>query len=218
MVARAAEGNCSVFCKNGLKELDDVITDYLKLAIIYDNSPSNTKYCVQNMLKELQETPRGKRFLECQTLEQICAIWELGDYCRKKQLEYQSKGMLSRREITPDMFNSCAKKLKLENNEDLAIEQIKCAFIRVNFPTDPDLPKSKLIKYCGQNKLKVPTYKIINEDKLFRAIATLNGKKYSSSYWEKNKRFAEQGAALACCVALGLIDKQTLIDNGSILE
>lgn len=35
---------------------------------------------------------------------------------------------------------------------------------------------------------------------------------------EKNKRFAEQGAALACCVALGLIDKQSLIDNGSILE
>lgn len=71
MVARAAEGNCSVFCETGMKDLEDVITDYLKLAIDYDNSPSNTKYCVQNMLKELQETMRGKRFLECQTLEQI---------------------------------------------------------------------------------------------------------------------------------------------------
>lgn len=71
MIARAAEQNCSIFCKQGLKQLDDVIVDYLKLAVDYDNSPSNTKYCVQNMLKELQETPRGKRFLECQTLEQI---------------------------------------------------------------------------------------------------------------------------------------------------
>lgn len=71
MVARAAEANYSIFNKQGLKELDEVIKDYLKLTVDYDNSPSNTKYCVQNMLKELQETPRGKRFLECQTLEQI---------------------------------------------------------------------------------------------------------------------------------------------------
>lgn len=75
MVARAAEGNCSIFCPDGLKDLDEVIVAYLKLAVDYDNSPSNTKYCVQNMLKELQETPRGKRFLECQTLEQIWLVF-----------------------------------------------------------------------------------------------------------------------------------------------
>lgn len=71
MIARAAQGNCSIFRTNGMKELDDVIKDYLKYAVDYDNSPNNTKYCVQNMLKELQETPMGKKFLECQTLEQI---------------------------------------------------------------------------------------------------------------------------------------------------
>lgn len=51
--------------------MDTVIEEYLKLAVDYDNSPANTKYCVQNILRELQETPRGKQFLECQTLEQI---------------------------------------------------------------------------------------------------------------------------------------------------
>lgn len=71
MIGRCAEGNCSIFRSDGMRELDLVIKDYLKLAVDYDNSPSNTKYCVQNMLKELQETPRGKKFLECQTLEQI---------------------------------------------------------------------------------------------------------------------------------------------------
>ncbi|XP_060517088.1 tRNA-dihydrouridine(20) synthase [NAD(P)+]-like isoform X2 [Cylas formicarius] len=216
MIARAAEGNCSIFCKNGLKDLETVILHYLKYAIDYDNSPSNTKYCVQNMLKELQETPRGKKFLECQTLEQICSIWGLGSYCRKKQLEYQSKGLLGRREITPDLFRSAPKKLKIDEEND--IYQIKCAFIRVNFVEDIDLPKSKLITYCGKNKLKTPSYQVINEDKLFRAIVTVNGRKYGSSYWEKNKKFAEQGAALACCCALGLIDRQTLVNNGSILE
>lgn len=71
MLARAAEWNCSIFRKEGLLPMDDVIKAYLKYSVDYDNSPSNTKYCVQNILKELQETPRGKTFLECQTMEQI---------------------------------------------------------------------------------------------------------------------------------------------------
>ncbi|XP_066140987.1 tRNA-dihydrouridine(20) synthase [NAD(P)+]-like [Euwallacea fornicatus] len=217
MIARAAEANCSIFCQDGMKHLEDVIVAYLKLAVDYDNSPSNTKYCVQNMLKELQETPKGKRFLECQTLEQICSIWHLGGYCRQRQLEFQAKGMLGRREISPDMFNESPKRSKLDAVEDLDVYAVKCAFIRVNFH-DPDLPKSRLISYCGKNKLKVPKYKIINKDKLFRAIVTVDERRYTSSYWEKNKRFAEQGAALSCCVGLGLIDRTTLVTNGSILE
>ncbi|XP_050306903.1 tRNA-dihydrouridine(20) synthase [NAD(P)+]-like isoform X2 [Anthonomus grandis grandis] len=154
MVARAAESNCSIFCKSGVKDLEVVIKDYLKLAIEYDNSPSNTKYCVQNMLKELQETPRGKKFLECQTLEQICSIWGLGEFCRKKQLEFQSKGMLGRREVTPDMFTDRPnKKIKMQD-DDHDVFQLKCAFIRVNFAKDIDLPKSKLITYWQWPPLK----------------------------------------------------------------
>lgn len=71
MIARAAQWNCSIFRKEGLLPIDDVIKAYLKYSVDYDNSPSNAKYCVQNILRELQETPRGKKFLECQTLEQI---------------------------------------------------------------------------------------------------------------------------------------------------
>ncbi|CAH0557590.1 unnamed protein product [Brassicogethes aeneus] len=215
MIARAAESNCSIFRKEGLKKLDDVICDYLKICVDYDNSPNSTKYCVQNMLKELQETPRGKKFLECQTLEQICSIWHLGDYCRQKQLEYQSKGLLSRREVTPDMFDPHPKRQKVENDD---VIKIKCAFIRVNYSSDPELPKSKIIGHCQKNRLKNPTYETINKDKLFRAVCHYQGKKYSSSYWEKNKRFAEQGAALVCAVSLGLIEKEQLVKDGSILE
>lgn len=71
MIARTAQENCSIFSPEGLKPLDEIITEYLTYAVDFDNSPSNTKYCVQNILKELQETPRGKQFLECQTLQQI---------------------------------------------------------------------------------------------------------------------------------------------------
>uniref|UniRef100_A0A6P7H2Z5 tRNA-dihydrouridine(20) synthase [NAD(P)+]-like n=1 Tax=Diabrotica virgifera virgifera TaxID=50390 RepID=A0A6P7H2Z5_DIAVI len=218
MVARTAQYNCSIFRKDGLIAMDEVIVEYLKNCIDYDNSPSNTKYCVQNMLRELQETPRGKKFLECQTLEQICNIWNLGDYCRQKYLDYQSQGIFGRREIAPDTLDPQRKKRKTELDDENVDVCLNCAFIRVNYTEDPQLPKSKLIAYCGKNKFSNPKYKVYNEDKLFRAVVSLNEKKYSSSYWEKNKKFAEQGAALVACVALELIDKDQLIKDGSILE
>ncbi len=71
MVARAAQYNPSVFRKSGILPLDDVIKAYLRYAIDYDNCFPNTKYCVQSMLRDLQDTPRGKRFLETQNLQQI---------------------------------------------------------------------------------------------------------------------------------------------------
>lgn len=71
MVARAAQQNVSVFRKAGTMPLDDVIVAYLKKSIKYLHQPTKTKYCVQGMLRELQETPRGRLFLDSQTLEQI---------------------------------------------------------------------------------------------------------------------------------------------------
>jgi tRNA-dihydrouridine synthase 2 len=71
MIARAAQWNVSIFRKDGPLQMDDLIKEYLKLAIEFDNSATNTKYCVQMILRDQQETPRGKRFLETQTLEQI---------------------------------------------------------------------------------------------------------------------------------------------------
>lgn len=74
MLARAAEWNCSIFSQKGKMCIDTIIRQYLKYAIDYDNSPANTKYCIQNILKELQDTPRGKKFLEAQTMEQIRSV------------------------------------------------------------------------------------------------------------------------------------------------
>jgi len=71
MLARAAQWNCSVFRKEGPLPMENVIKAYLKYAVDYDNSPSNTKYCVQNILRELQDSPLGRKFLDAQTLEQI---------------------------------------------------------------------------------------------------------------------------------------------------
>lgn len=81
------------------------------------------------------------------------------------------------------MLDPKSKRKKIEIDNEIVDVVIKCAFIRVNYVEDPDLPKSRLLKYCGKNKFPVPKYKVFKEDKLFRAIVIVNDKKYSSSFW-----------------------------------
>lgn len=81
-----------------------------------------------------------------------------------------------------------------------------------------DLPKSILHLYAAKNDKDLPKYETQQEDRLFRTTLTFDGKKYRSSYWEKNKKFAEQGAALVCIFHLRLVNEESLIQNGSILR
>lgn len=69
MVARAAQWNCSIFRPSGKLPVDQVISEYLKYSIDYDNVYGNTKYCVQMMLRELQDSPKGKQLLGSQDAE-----------------------------------------------------------------------------------------------------------------------------------------------------
>ncbi|XP_063358527.1 tRNA-dihydrouridine(20) synthase [NAD(P)+]-like isoform X1 [Cydia amplana] len=216
MLARAAEWNCSIFRKEGLLPMETVIKEYLKLAVDYDNSPSNTKYNVQNILRELQETPRGRQFLECQTLEQICDIWDLGQYCQEKQSQYQKMGIQGRWQVTPEDLEPPHKKQKVIDDLD-GVQQMKVCFIRGNFD-DLNLPKARLHAWARKNGHDLPVYDTKQVTKLFRTIITFNGKKYTSSFWEKNKKFAEQGAALVCLFYLGLVTEEELLQLGSIIK
>lgn len=215
MLARAAEWNCSIFRPNGKLPIDTVIEEYIKYSINYDNAPANSKYCIQNILRELQETPRGKKFLEAQTMEQISSIWDLGKYCKEKQEELRGLGLITRRDVEPIAIEPRLKKPKLHQMENVVM--LSCAFLRSIFPSDVDLPKTKLLMWTRKNRLKQPIYDTVQEDKLFQSVVTVDGKKYSSSYWEKNKKWAEQSAALVCLVTLGLLDADMLKESGCIL-
>ncbi|CAB3231091.1 unnamed protein product [Arctia plantaginis] len=217
MLARAAEWNCSIFRKEGLLPMDTVIKEYLKLAVDYDNSPSNTKYCVQNILRDLQETPRGRKFLDCQTLEQICDIWELGEYCHEKQSKYQKMGIQGRWQVCPHELEPPQKRIKMAETDLVGVIQMKVCFIRANF-NDRNMPKAKLHGWAGKNGHNLPVYETQQVEKLFRTILTFNDKKYTSTFWEKNKKFSEQGAALVCMFHIGLVTEEELIKFGSIIK
>lgn len=179
------------------------------------------------MLRELQETPRGKQFLECQTLEDICEIWSMGKYCRTKQVLFQEQGNQGRREVVPGVVRKTSslgddgdaanppKRFKLI--EDGVIER-NVVYFRTHYATVPELPKSVLYSHAHYTHHLPPVYETQQVDRLFRAVVLYDGVKYSSSYWEKNKKNAEQGAALVCILTLGLIDEEVLVKRGAILK
>uniref|UniRef100_A0A6Q2YV83 DRBM domain-containing protein n=1 Tax=Esox lucius TaxID=8010 RepID=A0A6Q2YV83_ESOLU len=71
MVARAAMWNPSVFRSQGLLAVEEVMKEYLKYAVRYDNHAFNTKYCLCQILREKVESPLGKQLLSAQTNEEI---------------------------------------------------------------------------------------------------------------------------------------------------
>ncbi|EDW82749.2 uncharacterized protein Dwil_GK10156 [Drosophila willistoni] len=220
MVARAAQLNVSIFRRDGLLPMDEIITKYLRLCVDYDNAPHNAKYCVQSILRELQETPRGKLFLQCQTLQQICEIWQLGDYCRRRQLELKEQGNVGRAEVQPAKRQKLQQELEEEDEKDRLAGLIcrHVAFLRSTYQSDTELPKTRLYVHAGRLSKSPPAYETKQCDKLFRAVCLFDGQRFSSTFWEKNKKQAEQGAALVALLHMGQMDEEMLRHNGSLIR
>ena len=61
-----------LFCrKEGLLPLEEVIRDYIQLAVDCDNNTSNTKYCVSQMLQSAMEEKDGRALLAAANMRQI---------------------------------------------------------------------------------------------------------------------------------------------------
>lgn len=102
-------------------------------------------------------------------------MWNLDDYCRKKQLDFREKGMLGRRELQA----IGTKRRRLSGD----VIQLRCIFLRNLYPEDTDLPKTKLLVWARKQGLKQPQYNTVQIDKLFQSVVTLGHNNYSSSCW-----------------------------------
>lgn len=158
------------------------------------------------------------------------------EYCRAKQLEFQEKGIQGRRQLKPSDLIIEGPRIKRQKTDGV-LAQHNVVFVKGIYNSEFQiylkkkqfsnklfcvsaltLPKSLLHSYALRNDKDLPTYEIEREDKLFRAVICFENIKYASTYWEKNKKIAEQGAALVCLLELGIVSKQTLIENGSLLR
>lgn len=208
MLCRVAEWNASVFRPEGKLGIEEVIKTYICIALETNTPFNNTKYTIQNMLRDQQESPFGKKFLASQTMEDICELWDLRDKFiamgRHTQLDlYRTWGVAGKSVRDNDENLPSAKRSKLEVEELKGVMVVPdCIFIRGHYPTNQDLPKCMLLTWTRLNRVRQPTYEIECSEKRFRAVVKVGDKRFMTNLWEKNKKQAEQAAAMACVKAM----------------
>ncbi|NXE62528.1 DUS2L synthase, partial [Calcarius ornatus] len=195
MIARAAMWNPSVFRKEGFCPLKDVMQDYIKYAVRYDNHYTNTKYCLCQMLREQLETTQGKKLHAAQSTQEICEAFEMGDFYEETTAIFEAKK------------TSLETKVQDEDDqmEDPDVIKMAVRFDKREYP--PQItPKMYLLEWCRKEKHPQPVYETVQRplDRLFCSVVTVAERKYRSTLWDKSKKLAEQAAAIVCLRTLGV--------------
>lgn len=110
----------------------------------------------------------------------------MAEYCQSKAKEYRDMGYTGRFHVNPSAAKEEGGDMpsKKSKNFDSDAIVMRCAFIRSNYSENlADWPKTKLFKWAADNNKESPAYETWNEDKLFRSVVTIDGQKYSSSFW-----------------------------------
>lgn len=191
MVARAAMWNPSIFSQKGTEPLDDVIRNYLKYAVQFDSPLPSAKYCVQQMLHEELDLQRGRTLLSAASVRDICAIWGLADY-------YDN--VISSREIKRLELGTSESQYKTRVEPDgSTIVEMDCKYDR-RMCKNGLSPKFVLYQWAVRHKYDAPKYETVchPSDRMFRSILTFQNQKYTSTMWDKSKKFSEQASADVC--------------------
>ncbi|XP_040981737.1 tRNA-dihydrouridine(20) synthase [NAD(P)+]-like isoform X3 [Aquila chrysaetos chrysaetos] len=195
MIARAAMWNPSIFRKEGLFPLKEVMQDYIKYAVRYDNHYTNTKYCLCQMLREQLETTQGKKLHAAQSTQEICEAFEMADFYEETTAIFEAKKTSSETETQGED----------DQMEDPDVIKMAVRFDKREYP--PQItPKMYLLEWCRKEKHPQPVYETVQRplDRLFCSVVTVAEQKYRSTLWDKSKKLAEQAAAIVCLRALGV--------------
>lgn len=200
MLARAAQWNPSIFRKEGRLSASEVITEYIKLAINFDNNFGNTKYCLQRLLHEDTTSTEALQLLHAKEMLEICEIWNLTSY-------YEDAVQRRTHKMETMKDNENEKRKRKRSNLSSEITEMKVKYLRKLY-TGGVTPKGILLEWSRRNSIKQPTYETIEreEDRWFKSVVVVGDKKYSSTEWEGSKKAAEQAAAIVCLQSMGVHD------------
>lgn len=234
MLARASESNPSIFRKEGMLPLDDVIRSFMRYSILFDNHVANVKYVVQHMLSSLQASGRGQQLISASELKQIYAIWNMDAFYeevreqRNREKIYKSSGysLLEERSIKrfkreeggeeededggkSGASGSNGKENASNGENDVTEECIQ--FLKSRFRPD-SMPKQLLNNFSNYKLSIRPEYRTMVLERKFYTEVRVEGRKFRSTFLEKNKRNAEQAAALIACLHYHLIEREAVAD------
>uniref|UniRef100_A0ABM5EV95 tRNA-dihydrouridine(20) synthase [NAD(P)+]-like isoform X1 n=3 Tax=Pogona vitticeps TaxID=103695 RepID=A0ABM5EV95_9SAUR len=195
MIARAAMWNPSIFRKEGPCPLKDVMQEYIKYSVRYDNHYTNTKYCLCQMLQEQLENAQGKKLHAAQSMQEICEVFGMSSFYQ------EASAFLEAKKVSLEATDQDEE----DQTDDPEVRKMAVRFDKREYP--PQItPKMCLLEWCRKEKHPQPVYETMErpQDRLFRSVVTVAEQKYRSTLWEKSKKLAEQAAAIACLRTLGL--------------
>ncbi|KAK3085239.1 hypothetical protein FSP39_000398 [Pinctada imbricata] len=202
MIARAAEWNPTIFRPEGKLPLMDVVREYIKVAIDYDNNYTNTKYCVLQMMHADMDIEEGLKTLSTDSLQDISEVWGLLDYYTETRSKFEKK----RAEI--NTLNNLTEDVQISKGDsDLITINMPLKFVKRDFPTKIS-PKQRLFEWLRRTQQGKPVYDTAErEDRNFNCVLTVNNKvKFTTPYWEKSKQLAEQASATVATTVLDIGD------------
>eukprot|EP00040_Diaphanoeca_grandis_P016174 m.83335 g.83335 ORF g.83335 m.83335 type:complete len:461 (-) comp25618_c0_seq1:120-1502(-) len=222
MVARAAQWNLSIFRKEGVLPINQVIREYLHECIKYDNAWDNSKYCVMSMMRGQHDTPEARAVKESRSLREMCDAFGMADeYAtvvaeRVKTTEKLGLNFYSSRPGSLDDGAPQAKRARVERvgERDVTVMDVKYILGSEDFQKRQRVtPKQLLISWCRVHNYEAPEWTTEPIGKSFKSVVLLNGERYSSSYAESNKRKAQQTASVVAMRALNLRrDENRILD------
>ncbi|XP_073461220.1 tRNA-dihydrouridine(20) synthase [NAD(P)+]-like isoform X3 [Aquarana catesbeiana] len=151
MLARAAMWNPSIFRREGILSINDVIHDYIRHAVHYDNHYTNTKYCLCQMLRDQLESSLGKKLHAAQSTKEICEIFGMTTFYESFTLSQEA-----RRESL-NIINQGTLEFDDKNEEIVDATQLPVKFEKKDYL--PQItPKMVLLEWCRKEKLPQPVY------------------------------------------------------------
>ncbi|XP_022343049.2 tRNA-dihydrouridine(20) synthase [NAD(P)+]-like [Crassostrea virginica] len=201
MIARAAEWNPSIFRAAGKLPLMEVVKEYVKVAIDWDNNWVNTKYCILQMMHDnMLDYPEGELTQAAMSMEDISKIWGLKDHYQRVRQNLA--------DISSNESNSAGEKVSIEMKEDGGYKIcMPLRFEKKDFSCKIS-PKLKLFEWTRNQNLHKPVYdtKEKSEDRTFNCVLRINKNEFTTPYWEKSKQLAEQASAAVATTVLDILD------------
>lgn len=152
-------------------------------------------------------------------LHNFSDYWNLGDYCREKNSEYKTKGIITL-DVSPVSGSDTPVELlksreKMFKGQNIIIEWMQYKRHCFDVAT---LPKTVIHVYCKKNDIPLPTYDTKRMDRRHYSIIKLQDEQYTTVIWHRNKKVAEQASALVCASHLGLYEEDFLMSVGCLIK
>eukprot|EP00117_Sycon_ciliatum_P007462 scpid59608/ scgid5724/ tRNA-dihydrouridine(20) synthase [NAD(P)+]-like; Up-regulated in lung cancer protein 8; tRNA-dihydrouridine synthase 2-like len=216
MVARAAMHNPSVFRKEGFLPWDAVSLEYFQLSARYQPAFANAKYgLAAGVCVSILQEPFGEKLLAARTYEEVAEAmgWTEQYDVIEKELARKEVELQSSRFGQPLVVGDPGRKYEQlraqpEISEDGTME-MHITFKLDNYRNKPT-PKSVLLEWARRNSKKQPVFVTTerSKDRTYKSVCTVSGQGYSSTFWERSKRFAEHAASLVCIDVLGIEERR----------